>query len=172
MIGLDWTRLVGLGCADSGGLGVGYISLIGTIAGSASTEYASSQMLLAAVSITSKFEYIPTTGHVVAVMAALTVVHACINTLPTLWLTRITSAYVVFHMSVLVGACVCLLVQTKDKHSIHYAFTDFQPSNGWNPAGFAFLFGCLTPAWIMTSADSTARYVSSLHPLPPSLIPF
>ncbi|VBB71990.1 Putative amino-acid permease [Podospora comata] len=65
--------------------------------------------------------------------------------------------YVVFHISVLVGACVCLLVQTKEKHSIAYAFTDFQPSSGWNPPGFAFLFGCLTPAWIMTSADSTAR---------------
>ncbi|KAK4184701.1 putative amino-acid permease [Podospora australis] len=135
----------------------GYINLVGTITGSAATEYASSQMLLAAVSITSKFAYIPTTSHVVAVMALLTVVHASINLLPTLWLTRLTSGYVVFHISVLVGACVCLLVQTKDKHTIQYAFTDFQPSSGWSPPGFAFLFGCLTPAWIMTSADSTAR---------------
>ena len=114
-------------------------------------------MLLAAVSITTNFSYMPTTGHVVAVMAALTFIHACINTLPTLWLTRITSGYVVFHMSVLVGACVCLLIQTKNKHTLQYAFTDFQPSSGWSPPGFAFLFGCLTPAWIMTNADSTAR---------------
>ncbi|KAK4167122.1 putative amino-acid permease [Cladorrhinum sp. PSN259] len=135
----------------------GYINLVGTFAGSAATEYASSQMLLAAISITSNFSYIPTIHHVIAVMALLTVVHASINTLPTLWLTRLTSGYVVFHISVLVGACVCLLVQTKEKHSLKYAFTDFQPSSGWNPPGFAFLFGCLTPAWIMTSADSTAR---------------
>ncbi|GAB1310715.1 polyamine transporter tpo5 [Madurella fahalii] len=135
----------------------GWINLVGTIAGSAATEYASSQMLLAAISITSDFSYTPTIHHVVAVMALLTIVHASINSLPTLWLNRLTSGYVVFHMSVLVGACVCLLVQTKDKHSLEYAFTDFQPSSGWNPPGFAFLFGCLTPAWIMTSADSTAR---------------
>lgn len=135
----------------------GYINLVGTVTGSAATEYASSQMLLAAVSITSNFSYMPTNNHVVACMAVLTVIHASINTLPTLWLTRLTSGYVVFHISVLVGACVCLLVQTKEKHSIAYAFTDFQPSSGWNPPGFAFLFGCLTPAWIMTSADSTAR---------------
>ncbi|KAJ4297399.1 polyamine transporter tpo5 [Collariella sp. IMI 366227] len=96
-------------------------------------------------------------GHVVAVMALLVVVHASINSLPTRWLTRLTSGYVVFHMSVLLGACVCLLVQTKEKHSLAYAFTNFQPSSGWSPSGFAFLFGCLTPAWIMTNADSTAR---------------
>lgn len=121
-------------------------------------------MLLAAVSITSNFSYIPTNSHVVACMALLTVIHASINTLLTLWLTRLTSGYVVFHIRALVGACVLLLVQTKEKHSIAYAFTDFQPSSGWNLSGFAFLFGCLTPAWIMTSADSTARYVLQSTP--------
>jgi amino acid transporter len=114
-------------------------------------------MLLAAVSIASDFSYQPSRGHVIAVMALLSVLHASINSLPTSWLNRLTSGYVVFHMSVLVGACVCLLVQTKEKHSFEYAFTNFQPSSGWSPPGFAFLFGCLTPAWIMTNADSTAR---------------
>ncbi|KAK3362354.1 amino acid/polyamine transporter I [Lasiosphaeria hispida] len=137
--------------------GAGYVNLVGTVTGSAATEYASSQMLLAAISIISDFTYVPTIHHVVAVMALLTVVHASINTLPTLWLNRLTSGYVVFHVSVLVGACVTLLAQKKDKHTFEYVFTDFQPTSGWSPPGFAFLFGCLTPAWIMTSADSTAR---------------
>ncbi|KAL2154555.1 hypothetical protein VTH82DRAFT_3231 [Thermothelomyces myriococcoides] len=135
----------------------GYITLIGLIAGSASTEYASSQILLAAVSIASGFSYIPTAVHVFAVMALLTIVHAAVNSLPTRWLTRMTNGYVVFHMSVLVGAAICLLVKTKDKHSIAYAFTDFQPMSGWSPPAFAFLFGCLTPAWTLTNADSTTR---------------
>jgi len=137
----------------------GYVNLVGTVTGSAATEYASSQMLLAAISITSNFSFIPTTGHVVAVMALLTVLHASINSLPTKWLNRLASGYVVFHLSALVGACVFLLVETKNKHTLKYAFTDFQSTSGWHPPGFAFLFGCLTPAWIMTSADSTARYV-------------
>lgn len=124
-------------------------------------------MLLAAVSIASDFAYQPSRGHVIAVMALLSVLHASINSLPTSWLNRLTSGYVVFHMSVLLGACVCLLVQTKEKHSFEYAFTNFQPSSGWSPPGFAFLFGCLTPAWIMTNADSTARYVYVPIPLPP-----
>ncbi|EGS18970.1 uncharacterized protein CTHT_0055870 [Thermochaetoides thermophila DSM 1495] len=135
----------------------GWITLIGTIAGSASTEYATSQMLLGAISIATNSTYKPTVGHVVGAMALLTLIHAGINTLPTLWLTRLTSSYVVLHMTVLVSACVYLLVQTKNKNSLAYAFTDFQPTSGWSPPGFAILFGCLTPAWIMTSADSTAR---------------
>ncbi|KAK0734546.1 amino acid/polyamine transporter I [Lasiosphaeria miniovina] len=136
----------------------GYINLVGTITGSAATEYASSQMLLAAVSIASDFAYTPTTHHVVAVMALLAVAHASVNSLPTVWLNRLASGYVVFHVSVLVGACATLLAQQRaGRHDVAYAFTDFQPSSGWSPPGFAFLFGCLTPAWIMTSADSTAR---------------
>ena len=90
-------------------------------------------------------------------MALLTIVHASINSLPTVWLNRLANGYVVFHVGVLVAACVCLLAQKENKHSFEYVFTDFQSSSGWNPPGFAFLFGCLTPAWIMTSADSTAR---------------
>lgn len=131
---------------------------MGTVAGGASTEYAASQMLLAAVSITSNFSYVPTPTHVVGVMIGLTIIHAMINTLPTAWLNRLTSGYVVFHISVLLGACVTLLVQKRhDMHDLKYAFTDFQPSSGWSPPGFAFLFGCLTPAWIMTGCDGTAR---------------
>ncbi|KAK4144850.1 amino acid/polyamine transporter I [Dichotomopilus funicola] len=136
----------------------GYVSLAGIIAGTASGEYASSQMLLAAISIATDFRYVPTPGHIFGVMVCLSVVHGAINSLPTRWLTRLTSGYVVFHMSVLVGACVCLLVKTEGKNSVAYAFTEFEPAlSGWSPPGFAFLFGCLTPAWIMTNADSTAR---------------
>lgn len=136
----------------------GWVNLAGSVAGIASTEYAASQMLLAAVAIASDFAYAPTAAHVVAVAALLTLAHACVNSLSTLWLNRLASTYVVFHLGVLVAACVCLLVRAEHKNSLAYAFTDFQPSSGWSPPGFAFLFGCLTPAWIMTNADSAARY--------------
>ncbi|KAL2161694.1 hypothetical protein VTH06DRAFT_8256 [Thermothelomyces fergusii] len=135
----------------------GYTTLVGLIAATASTEYASSQMLLAAVSIGSRFSYVPTAAHVFAVMALLTIIHGAVNSLPTRWLTRLTNGNVVFHMSVLVSVAICLLVKTKDKHSIGYAFTEFQPISGWSPPGFAFLFGCLTPAWTLTNADSASR---------------
>ena len=114
-------------------------------------------MLLSAVSIGSDFSYSPTQGHVTAVMAALTIVHALINSLSTAWLNRLSSIYAVFHIGVLFALCVSLLVLQKDKHTAMYVFTNVEPESGWSPPGFSFLFGCLSAAWIMTNCDATAQ---------------
>ena len=130
----------------------GWLNLIGQIAGSASVVYGASQMLLAIVSIAKNAEYLPTQGHVTGVMAALTVIHAAINSLSTAWLNRLTRTYAVFHIAVLVAACITLLVMKKDKHSAKYAFTNVEAQTGWTP-GFSFLFGSLAPNWAMTGMD-------------------
>ncbi|KAH8890418.1 amino acid transporter [Thozetella sp. PMI_491] len=135
----------------------GYLNLIGCVAGTASTEYANAQMLLAAISMATEMAYKPTQFHMTAVAALLVVLHAIVNTLPSSWLSKLTKSYAVFHMGILIAACVCLLVFTKNKHTVQYTFTDFTSTSGWSPPGFAFLFGCLTPSWIMTNADSAVR---------------
>ncbi|KAI9781724.1 MAG: Amino-acid permease 2 [Geoglossum umbratile] len=136
---------------------IGWLNLIGTISGSASSEYGAAQMLLSAVSIRSHFTYSPTQGHVFGVMAALTVIHALINSLSTAWLKRLASLYAVFHISILLAASISLLILQKDKHTAKYVFTNVEPESGWSPPGFSFLFGCLSAAWIMTNCDATAR---------------
>lgn len=125
------------------------MNLIGQIAGSASSVYGAAQMLLAIVSIAKDATYYPTQGHVIGVMAALTIVHASINTLSTAWLNRLTRTYAVFHIAILIAACITLLVMQKDKHSAEYAFTHVEAQTGWTP-GFSFLFGSLAPNWAMT----------------------
>jgi amino acid transporter len=135
----------------------GWLNLVGTVAGTASSQYGAAQLLLSAVSIGSHFAYQPTQSHVVGVMAALVLVHASINSLSTAWLNRLTKVYAGFHLGNLLAACVALLVLKKDKHDARYAFTNFAPTSGWHPPGFAFLFGCLSPAWIMTNCDATAQ---------------
>jgi amino acid transporter len=107
-------------------------------------------MLLAAVSIGSGFTYTPIQGHVIGVMAALTIFHAIINTMPTAWLNHLAKTYAVFHIGVLFAACVALLTLQKDKHSAEYVFTNVEPNSGWEPAGFSFLFGFLSVQWTMT----------------------
>lgn len=114
-------------------------------------------MLLSAVSIGTNFAYQPTQGHVVGVMTGLCIIHATINSLSTTWLNRLTKGYAVFHIGTLLAACVALLVLQKDKHDATYVFTNFSPTSGWSPPGFSFLFGCLSPAWIMTNCDATAQ---------------
>ncbi|KAJ9144333.1 Amino-acid permease 2 [Coniochaeta hoffmannii] len=135
----------------------GWLNMVGTTAGTASTQYGAAQMLLAAISIGTRSAYEPTQGHVVGVMAALTIIHASINSLSTGWLNRLTRLYAGLHLAVLLSACVALLVLQKEKHPARYVFTHFESFSGWSPAGFAFLFGTLSPAWIMTNCDATAH---------------
>ncbi len=114
-------------------------------------------MLLAAVSMGSDFTYTPTVGHIIGVMAVLTVVTGLVNTLSTYWLEKVTKTYVIFHVLVLVSCCIALLAKTDNKHSAHYVFTDVESSSGWSPVGFSFLFGFLSVSWTMTDYDATAH---------------
>ncbi|KAI7775566.1 hypothetical protein LA080_006577 [Diaporthe eres] len=135
----------------------GWLNLIGQICGSASSSYGASQMLLAAVAIGSDFTYSPTQGHIIGVMAALSVFHALVNCLNTAWLSKIASTYAVIHIAVLFSCCVALLVLQKDKNTASYVFTEVNPDSGWNPPGFSFLFGFLSVAWVMTDYDAAAH---------------
>jgi amino acid transporter len=114
-------------------------------------------MLLSAISIATDFRYAPTQGHVIALMAALTVIHAMINSLSTAWLNRLSSTYAVFHIGVLLAASITLLVMQKEKHTSEYVFTKLESHSGWSPPGFSFLFGSLSAAWIMTNCDGVTQ---------------
>lgn len=136
---------------------VGWLNLIGQICGNASSAYGAAQMMLAAVSIGSDFTYYPTQGHVIGVMAALSLIHGGINSLSTSWLHRFSSFYAVFHIGVLLAAWIALLVLQKDKHTAEYTFTNVEPQSGWTPTGFSFLFGFLSVSWTMTDYDAAAH---------------
>jgi amino acid transporter len=136
----------------------GWLNLVGTVTGTSSSQYGAAQMLLAAVSIGTGFHYRPTQGHITGVMAALCVVHALINSLPTAWLNKISSTYAIFHIAVLIAAAAALLALQGEKHTAAYVFTHFEPHSGWTPPGFSFFFGCLSAAWIMTNCDGVGQY--------------
>ena len=138
---------------------VGWINLLGQVAGIASSEYGSAQLLLAAVSMGSNFTYSPTTNHTVGVMAALTIFCGLVNSLSTYWMEKMTKTYVIFHILILVTCSIALLAKTNDKHNASYVFTSIpDPAlSGWTPQGFSFLFGFLSVSWTMTDYDATAH---------------
>ena len=72
----------------------GWLNLLGQIAGVASSEWGAAALLLAAVSIGSDFNYYPTTGQNVGVMAGLTVLTGIVNSLSTYWMEKMTKTYV------------------------------------------------------------------------------
>jgi amino acid transporter len=137
----------------------GWINLLGQVAGVASSEYGSAQMLLAAVSMGRDFKWTPSTGMTVGVMAALTVFCGILNSLPTGWMEKMTRSYVLFHLAVLVTCCIALLAKTDKsmRHDASYVFTHVETTSGWTPIGFSFLFGFLSVSWTMTDYDATAH---------------
>jgi amino acid transporter len=138
---------------------VGWLNLLGQVAGIASSEYGSAQLLLAAVSMGSDFTFTPTAGMTVGVMAALTVFCGLVNSLPTWWMEKLTRTYVIFHVLILVSCAIALLAKTapENRHDAKYVFTDTTGSSGWTPSGFAWLFGFLSVSWTMTDYDATAH---------------
>lgn len=103
------------------------------------------------------FKYAPTVGGTIGVMAALTVLCGIVNSLSTYWMEKMTKTYVIFHILVLVTCSIALLAKTENKHNASYVFTEVSNVSGWNPTGFAWLFGFLSVSWTMTDYDATAH---------------
>ncbi|CAG8955425.1 hypothetical protein HYFRA_00010290 [Hymenoscyphus fraxineus] len=140
----------------------GWINLLGQVAGVASSEYGAAQMLLAAVSMGSDFDYEITTNTTIGVMAALTVLTGLVNSMSTYWMEKMTKGYVIFHVLVLVSCSIALLAKTENKHDAKYVFTNVESTSGWTPVGFSFLFGFLSVSWTMTDYDATAHITEEI----------
>ena len=148
---------------------VGWLNLLGQVAGVASSEYGSAQLLLAAVSMgsgqitmpdgTISFNYVATVDQIIGVMAGLTILCGLINSLSTYWMEKVTKSYVIFHVLVIVSCAIALLVKTPSqyRHNAKYAFTHVESDSGWAPTGWAWLFGFLSVSWTMTDYDATAH---------------
>lgn len=141
----------------------GWINLLGQVAGVASSEYGSAQMLLAAVSMGRNFTWTPSTGLTVGVMAALTALAGILNSLPTGWMEKMTRTYVIFHLLVAVTCCIAMLAKNDHKNNASYVFTDIDASSGWHPVGWSFLFGFLSVSWTMTDYDATAHIAEEIQ---------
>ncbi|KAI4139364.1 MAG: hypothetical protein LQ340_008008, partial [Diploschistes diacapsis] len=50
-------------------------------------------------------------------MAALTVLCGLVNSLPTVWMEKMTKSYVIFHVIILVSCALALLIKTETKNS-------------------------------------------------------
>jgi len=85
---------------------VGWLNLLGQVAGVASTEFGLSRMIWAAVAISKPpteelvdgvltlVPFTPTNGELYGLYVGLLFVHGLINSLPTKWLAKITASFV------------------------------------------------------------------------------
>ncbi|EGO20408.1 hypothetical protein SERLADRAFT_453070 [Serpula lacrymans var. lacrymans S7.9] len=139
---------------------VGWLNILGQVAGLSSTEFGLANMIWAAVSITNPNMTI-TPGKTVGLFTALLFVHGALNSLATRHLALFTRFFVFINLGATVVIVIVLLAMTKreDMHPAGYVFGSegiVNQTGGW-PNGIAFLFGLLSVQWTMTDYDATAH---------------
>ncbi|KAJ7584947.1 APC amino acid permease [Mycena floridula] len=140
---------------------VGWLNILGQIAGISSTEFGLSNMIWAAVVIGKNGDYVVSQGKVVGLFAALLVFHGLLNLLATRWLAKMSASFVFVNLGTTFLIIIVLLATTDraDMHPASYVFGSAGIANqtgGWN-TGLAFLFGLLSVQWTMTDYDATAH---------------
>ncbi|QRV98349.1 amino acid permease [Ceratobasidium sp. AG-Ba] len=140
---------------------VGWLNMLGQVAGVSSTEFGLANMIWGAVVISKKEKYVVSQGMVVGLMIALLVVHGILNSLATKWLARLTSGFVFVNVGATLLIIIVLLATTprSEMHPASYVFGSagiINQTGGWN-TGIAFLFGLLSVQWTMTDYDATAH---------------
>ncbi|KAF8622286.1 hypothetical protein AX15_007151 [Amanita polypyramis BW_CC] len=140
---------------------VGWLNILGQIAGVSSTEFGLSTMIWAAVYIGKDGQYQITQGKVVGLFIALLAIHGILNSLATKYLARFTSWFVFINLGTTI-IIVIVLLATTPRHEMHPAGYVFgsaglvNQTGGWN-SGLAFVFGLLSVQWTMTDYDATAH---------------
>ncbi|KAF6750758.1 APC amino acid permease [Ephemerocybe angulata] len=140
---------------------VGWLNILGQIAGISSTEFGLANMIMAAANVGRDGEFVITPGKVVGLFAGLLVVHGLLNSLATRWLAKLTQGFVFVNLGTTFAIIITLLAKTPraEMHPAKYVFGSdgvVNQTTGW-PTGLAFLFGLLSVQWTMTDYDATAH---------------
>ncbi|KAG1744633.1 APC amino acid permease [Suillus paluster] len=139
---------------------VGWLNILGQVAGLSSTEFGLANMIWAAVSISNP-TFVLTQGKTVGLFAGLLIVHGLLNSVATRYLAFATRGFVFVNLGATVVIIIVLLATTprSEMHAANYVFGSqgiVNQTGGWNN-GIAFLLGLLSVQWTMTDYDATAH---------------
>ncbi|KAG9020459.1 hypothetical protein FS837_008206, partial [Tulasnella sp. UAMH 9824] len=130
---------------------VGWLNLLGQVAGVSSTEFGLSRMILAAAVIGTDGAFEVTQHKIVGVFIGLLAIHGILNSLTTKWLAYITSSFVFVTVGATIIIIIVMLAVTphSEMHPPSYVFGSAGIVNetGVWPTGIAFLFGLLSVQW-------------------------
>ncbi|KAI0048204.1 APC amino acid permease [Auriscalpium vulgare] len=137
---------------------VGYINTVAYVSGIAGIDWGCAIQIMAAVSIGTDLEFIPTTGQIYGVFCALLVCHATAASLPTRIIARIQSPYVVLNVLLLLGLLIAIPVATPSefKNDASFALGNFTNLYRWTD-GFAFILSFLAPLWVVGGFDASVH---------------
>ncbi|KAI0724668.1 APC amino acid permease [Fomitopsis betulina] len=140
---------------------VGWLNVLGQIAGLSSTEFGLANMIWAAVVVAKDGDYVVTQGMTVGLFAGLLAFNGLLNCLATRQLAHITKSFVFVNLGATFIIIIVLLAMTprSEMHPASYVFGSdgiINQTGGWN-TGLSFLFGLLSVQWTMTDYDATAH---------------
>ncbi|KAL1409273.1 polyamine transporter tpo5 [Vanrija albida] len=139
---------------------IGWMNVLGNIAGAASTEFGLAQMIWAAYGASrGEAGYEPSAGQVVGLFVGLLLIHGLFNSLRTKQLAFVTQYFAFINIGVLLCTVIAVLAKTPrhEIHSANYSFTYLENQSGWSNSGLSFLLGLLSVQWTMTGYDATAH---------------
>ncbi|KAI0913474.1 amino acid permease-domain-containing protein [Ustulina deusta] len=124
------------------------------VTGAPSVNYGGAGMILAAASIVNP-SYVPTSYQTFLLTTFLMIVHACISSMPTLWIARFNSVGTAINVLALI---VTIIIIPTTTHNV----PKFQPSSvAWGiqnftdwPDGVAVLMSFLAICWTMSGYDA------------------
>ncbi|KAK8242290.1 amino acid permease, variant [Phyllosticta capitalensis] len=148
---------------------IGWCNFLGQAAGVASLAYSVSQMILAAVVMTSGqhhdggHSFTPNAVQTVLLAILILCLFGIVCSLTTKALHRVVLWFAPINVLASIGICIALLVLTPNKQSAKWVFTQVTDGSGWGNRGFSFLLGFLSVAWTMTDYDGTTHMSEETH---------
>ncbi|KAI1437827.1 amino acid permease-domain-containing protein [Xylaria sp. CBS 124048] len=124
------------------------------VTGAPSVNWGSASMILAAASIVNP-DYVPTSYQTFLLTTFLMIIHACISSMPTLWIAQFNAVGTAFNISALLVTIIIIPTTTTN-------VPKFQPSSvAWGiqnqtdwPDGIAVLMSFLAICWTMSGYDA------------------
>ncbi|KAJ7618134.1 amino acid/polyamine transporter I [Mycena polygramma] len=134
---------------------VGYTNTITYISGVAGVGWSSATAIMAAVSIGSDRDFVPTVYETYGVYLAILTVFGIFASCATRVLARLQSASIALNILLVLVMIVALpaATPTELKNSAKYAFGSFENLTPW-PSGFAFILSFLAPLWCISGFDA------------------
>lgn len=138
---------------------VGWLNMLGQVAGVASTEFGLAQMIWAGCTVGFDGSFVVTPGMQYGLFVGLLVVHGLLNSLKTRDLAFLTQGFVFINIGFTFIIIITLLATTgrENMHPASYVFGNVVNQSGWESNGLAFMFGLLSVQWTMTDYDAAAH---------------
>jgi len=136
---------------------VGWLSILGQIAGVASAEFALSQMIWSAYSISQSGNYSASKLQIVGVFGVLLLIHGLMNSVATSIMAKLTRSFIFFNFGATFTIILALVLSGPPKQTFQFVFTNIVNRTGWDSTPLAFMMGILSAEWTLSDYDATAH---------------